>query len=145
MKNRTLEPETSWQRAETSLCHALLTLKDVEEMRAFLRDLCTPAELEALVDRWNVVPYVLNGMPYRDIHERTAVSITTIGRVARFINQGYGGYLAAAARESGQHWKVGRSRGAKAVRKKRSSPGRPPGVCALRCKSRGDWRSSHSP
>jgi TrpR-related protein YerC/YecD len=100
MKNRALEPETSWERAETRLCDALLTLENVEEVRAFLRDLCTPSELEALVDRWNVVPHVLEGLPYREIHERTAVSITTIGRVARFINQGYGGYLAAAARNS---------------------------------------------
>ena len=84
-------------RAEESLCRALLSLPDVAGMRAFLRDLCTPAELEALSDRWRVVPYILKGMPYREIHERTAVSITTIGRVARFLSQGNGGYLAAAA------------------------------------------------
>jgi uncharacterized protein YerC len=52
------------------------------------------------VDRWRVVPYLLDEVPYREIHERTAVSITTIGRVARFLNQGNGGYLAAAARAS---------------------------------------------
>jgi uncharacterized protein YerC len=51
-----------------------------------------------LVDRWRVVPYLLEGVSYREIHERTAVSITTIGRVARYLNQGSGGYLAAAAR-----------------------------------------------
>lgn len=98
MKHRSLEPETDRERAEESLCRALLGLRNSAEMRAFLRDICTPAELEALVDRWNVVPYILEGMPYREIHERTAVSITTIGRVARFISQGNGGYLAAAAR-----------------------------------------------
>jgi TrpR-related protein YerC/YecD len=73
-------------------------LKSDEEMAAFLHDLCTPAELEVLVDRWRVVPYLLDGVSYREIHERTAVSITTIGRVARYLNQGSGGYLAAAAR-----------------------------------------------
>jgi TrpR-related protein YerC/YecD len=66
-------------------------------MRAFLRDLCTPSELEALIDRWRVVPYLLRGMAYREIHERTAVSVTTIGRVARFLSQGNGGYQAAVA------------------------------------------------
>ena len=71
-------------RAEDGLCRALLSLQGVAEMRAFLRDLCTPAELEALSDRWCVVPYILKGMPYREIHERTAVSITTIGRVAHY-------------------------------------------------------------
>jgi len=98
MKRRALDPETSSDSAETGLCKALLALRDVAEMRAFLRDLCTPAELEALVDRWTVVPHVLRGTPYREIHEHTAVSITTIGRVARFLNQGSGGYRTAAAR-----------------------------------------------
>jgi TrpR-related protein YerC/YecD len=98
MKRRTRHPEASADSAETSLCKALLAMRDVGEMRAFLRDLCTPAELESLVDRWTVVPYVLKGVPYREIHEHTAVSITTIGRVARFLNQGNGGYLKAAAR-----------------------------------------------
>ena len=97
MKRKTLQAETPVAKAEESLCKALLALDNVTGMRAFLRDLCTPAELEALVDRWRVVPYVLDGMPYREIHERTAVSITTIGRVARFLNQGNGGYMAALA------------------------------------------------
>ncbi len=101
MKRRSLKAETPDARAEERLCRALLALDDVATMRAFLRDLCTPAELEALVDRWRVVPFVLEGMPYREIHERTAVSITTIGRVARFLNQGHGGYRAALARGAG--------------------------------------------
>ena len=100
MKRRSLDPETPVESAELSLCQALLSLKDADEMDAFLRDLCTPAELEVLVDRWRVVPYLLDGVSYREIHERTAVSITTIGRVARFLNQGNGGYLAAAAHAS---------------------------------------------
>jgi TrpR-related protein YerC/YecD len=100
MKRRSLDPETPVASAELSLYEALLSLKTVEEMGAFLRDLCTPAELEVLVDRWGVVPYLLEGVSYREIHEKTAVSITTIGRVARYLNQGNGGYLAAAARAS---------------------------------------------
>jgi TrpR-related protein YerC/YecD len=98
MKRRSLDPETPVESAELSLYEALLSLKNTNEMGAFLCDLCTPAELEVLVDRWRVVPYLLEGVSYREIHERTAVSITTIGRVARYLNQGNGGYLAAAAR-----------------------------------------------
>jgi TrpR-related protein YerC/YecD len=98
MKRRSLSPETPAESAELSLCEALLSLKTADEMGAFLTDLCTPAELEVLVDRWRVVPHLLEGRSYREIHERTAVSITTIGRVARYLNQGSGGYLAAAAR-----------------------------------------------
>ena len=95
MKRRFLDPETTAESAEDSLCRALLSMRGVVEMRSFLRDLCTPAELEALIDRWRVVPYLLQGVAYREIHERTAVSVTTIGRVARFLSQGNGGYQAA--------------------------------------------------
>ncbi len=98
MKRRSIDPEGSADDAQQGLCEALLSLKNADEMSAFLHDLCTPAELEVLVDRWRVVPYLLEGVSYREIHERTAVSITTIGRVARYLNQGSGGYLAAAAR-----------------------------------------------
>ncbi len=98
MKRRSLDPDTPAESAEQSLYQALLSLKNGFEMAAFLRDLCTPAELEVLVDRWRVVPFLLDELSYREIHQRTAVSITTIGRVARYLNQGSGGYLAAAAR-----------------------------------------------
>jgi TrpR-related protein YerC/YecD len=112
MKRRSLDPETPSESAELSLCQALRSLKSDEEMQAFLHDLCTPAELEVLVDRWRVVPYLLDGVSYREIHERTAVSITTIGRVARYLNQGSGGYLAAAARRRPSAQK--KARGSKA-------------------------------
>lgn len=80
------------------LVQALATLKTPEELTAFLRDLCTPAELEAMVDRWRVVPLLRNGVPYREIHERTGVSVTTTGRVARTLEQGHGGYAVAIDR-----------------------------------------------
>lgn len=83
---------------ETSLYRAMLSLESVEELRAFLRDLCTPAELEALSDRWRVIPWLRRGVAYREIHDRTGVSVTTIGRVARFLAQGNGGYRLAAER-----------------------------------------------
>ena len=47
-------------------------------------------------DRWRVVPQLLEGVSYREIHERTKVSVTTIGRVARSLERGAGGYQAAA-------------------------------------------------
>jgi TrpR-related protein YerC/YecD len=80
-----------------SLADALVALRDRDEMCAFLEDLCTPSELEAMCDRWRVVPLLLEGVPYREIHDRTAVSVTTIGRVARTLERGAGGYAAAIA------------------------------------------------
>ena len=84
--------------AERSLFGAVLTLKSVEECRSFFRDLCTPAELQALADRWAVVGLLQQGVPYREIYRQTGVSVTTIGRVARYLQNGNGGYTLAAER-----------------------------------------------
>lgn len=81
-----------------ALAYVLSKLEGEAEVRAFLEDLCTPAELEAMGDRWRVVPLLLQGVPYREIHERTKVSVTTTGRVARTLERGAGGYHTAARR-----------------------------------------------
>jgi TrpR-related protein YerC/YecD len=91
-------PEYDAQTALDALAQALLALESADEVRAFLEDLCTPAELESMGDRWRVVPFLLAGTPYREIHDRTLVSVTTIGRVARTLERGAGGYAAAAHR-----------------------------------------------
>ena len=95
MKRRYVQPEADAASALDALCDALCALRGREEVAAFLRDLCTPAELEAMADRWRVVPLLVRGIPYREIHERTGVSVTTIGRVARTIEHGDSGYAAA--------------------------------------------------
>ena len=85
--------------SERSLFAAVLTLKSVDECRAFFRDLCTPAELQAMSDRWAVVDWLQKGLPYREIHRITGVSVTTIGRVARCLADGNGGYAIAVHRQ----------------------------------------------
>ena len=84
--------------AERNLCTALAALRSADEVRAFLRDLCTPAEIQAMADRWAVVDLLRRDLPYREIHRRSGVSVTTIGRVARFLTRGSGGYETAAQR-----------------------------------------------
>ena len=84
--------------AERQLYTAIAALRDAEEVRAFFRDLCTPAELQAMADRWAVVDYLARGLPYREIHSLTGVSVTTIGRVARCLAAGNGGYGLVAQR-----------------------------------------------
>lgn len=97
LKRKSVQPDTGLD-PEAALYEALLSLRSVDELRAFFRDLCTPAELEALSDRWAVIPFLRQGMPYREIHDHTGVSVTTIGRVARCLLQGSGGYRTAAER-----------------------------------------------
>jgi len=76
------------------LAKALTSVKTAEEMERFLVDLCTPAELRALAERWHVAQILDAGeQSYREINALTGVSTTTIGRVARFLkdepHQGY--------------------------------------------------------
>jgi TrpR-related protein YerC/YecD len=86
--------------------------RTAEECRAFLRDLCTPAELQAMADRWAVVEALKGSLPYREIHRQSGVSVTTIGRVARLLSGGNGG-CATAARplEEAQQPAAGAERG----------------------------------
>jgi len=90
--------------AERALAEAVLQLRTVDECRAFLKDLCSPTELQALADRWSVVGFLQEGLPYREIQRRTGVSVTTIGRVARYLTQGNGGYALVVKRlEDSRH------------------------------------------
>jgi TrpR-related protein YerC/YecD len=90
----TLQPTRDVDRLTDELCDALLTPKTREEMRRLLRDLCTPSELRALAERWHVARLLdRTDLSYREIHDGTGVSTTTIVRVGRFLrqepNQGY--------------------------------------------------------
>lgn len=79
---------------QTDLAKALCSLGNAAEMERFLIDLCTPAELRALSERWHVAQLLNDGsLSYRDINAQTGVSTTTIGRVARFLkDEPHGGY-----------------------------------------------------
>jgi TrpR-related protein YerC/YecD len=79
------------------LCAALMTPSSAPEMERLLTDLCTPAEIRTLAERWHVARLLdEGGLSYRDIHEATGVSTTTIVRVARFLRQEpHHGYRAA--------------------------------------------------
>lgn len=98
MKPNRQETDRARQRAENELFEAVNSLQTAAECRDFLKDLCTPAELQALVDRWQVVGLLQQDLPYRRIHDLTGVSVTTIGRVARFLSDGFGGYQVATER-----------------------------------------------
>ncbi len=80
-----------------------VSLEDLQECRNFFKDLSTPAELQALVDRWQVVELLEKDLPYRRIHDLSGVSVTTIGRVARFLSNGFGGYRTAFDRLHPSH------------------------------------------
>ena len=75
-----------------TLYHAITQLKDVEECRRFLQDLCTVSELKAMEQRMEVAMLLDEGLIYSDILERTGASSATISRVNRALHYGADGY-----------------------------------------------------
>ncbi len=68
----------------------LLTIETLEDYENFFLDLCTPAEVEAMADRWEVAQLLHQNMPYREIYKKTGVSTATVTRVARSLVYGQG-------------------------------------------------------
>lgn len=86
-------------RALDDLADALLSLRDRDEARRFLRDLCTRAELEAMAHRWQIARLLDQGLPYLEISARVHASTTTVTRVAQWLHHGTGGYRLALDRD----------------------------------------------
>lgn len=80
------------ESSEKALYEAIALIKTADEAKKFFFDLCTPTEIQAMADRWQAVLAIKENKPYRQIHEETGVSVTTIGRVARCLMLGEGGY-----------------------------------------------------
>lgn len=94
MVTRPLPKPESPLNSREALYDALLSLKTREEIDAFLADLCTPAELRAFAERWEVARLLDSGCrSYREIAAEAQASPTTVVRVARFLkempHQGY--------------------------------------------------------
>jgi TrpR-related protein YerC/YecD len=82
----------------TELFEAIVTVRTRAELEAFLRDLCTLSELEAMAHRWEVARLVDRGLPYLEIAATTHASTTTVTRVAHWLRHGEGGYRLALDR-----------------------------------------------
>ena len=77
-----------------NLYKAIEKLKTHEQARAFLTDLCTPKEIESLIERWEVAKLLsTKKYTYREIATKLGASTTTVTRVARFLfNENNNGY-----------------------------------------------------
>jgi len=76
------------------LSKVLKELNSSKDIESFLLDLCTPSEIEAMEERWEVAQLLYEGKStYRDIASKLNTSTATVTRVARFLfketNQGY--------------------------------------------------------
>lgn len=84
--------------AADDLLDAVVALGSRDDAAAFLRDLCTLGELEAMKQRWHVVRLLDEGLHYSEISRLTGASTGTITRVAAWLRHGAGGYQHALDR-----------------------------------------------
>lgn len=86
--------EDSWRREPwfKSMAAAMSTLNTEEDMANFLRDIGTLSELQSWAERFEVAKQLAQGKTYRDIAKNTGASTTTVTRVAKFLENGEGGY-----------------------------------------------------
>jgi len=81
-----------------NLAAAILALKTRAEVKKFLRDLLTEAELIEFGKRWQAARMLEDKTPYSRIVKVTGLSSTTVARVSQWLNSGTGGYKLVLAR-----------------------------------------------
>lgn len=85
------------------LYQAVLALENEDECKAFFEDLCTPQELNAIVQRLHVAKLLTDGKVYNEIVNITHASTATISRVNKTLNyQAAGGYKTVLERLDGK-------------------------------------------
>ena len=80
------------------LARAFLSLSNIDECRAFFRDLFTVKEIEELSSRLEVARLLKLGVNYIDIASKTGASTATISRVSKCLSGARGGYRMVLSR-----------------------------------------------
>lgn len=86
--------EDSWRRERwfQALCKAIASCETQEDVADLLRDIGTLSELQAWSERFEVAKQLSQGLTYREIAANTGASTTTVTRVAKYLENGEGGY-----------------------------------------------------
>jgi Trp operon repressor len=79
----------------TDLAAVLAKLDEPQAIERFLKDLLTPAEIQAVVERWAIVRMLAAGMTQREVALTLDVSVTTVTRGNRQLQHGEGGFTHA--------------------------------------------------
>jgi len=88
------------ERHWADLFATIAALRAPQEVQAFLRDLCTRAELDAMAHRWQVAQLLEEGLSYLEVAQKAHTSTTTVTRVAQWLRNGEGGYRLALSRRT---------------------------------------------
>jgi TrpR-related protein YerC/YecD len=83
----------NWKNNDNKkLVEAFLSLENIGEAQAFLRDLMTEDEIKEFANRLKAARMLLEKIPYSAIIKTTGLSSTTVARVSKWLNSPLGGY-----------------------------------------------------
>ncbi len=82
-------------RPPADLLAVLAGLDDAEAIGDLFVDLLTPAEVEAVAERWAIVKALAEGHTQRAVRDAVGCSVTTVTRGARQLRYGAGGFETA--------------------------------------------------
>lgn len=86
-------PKIDWNtKTNKQFVDAILSLKNTDETKRFLRDLMTESEIQEFASRLEAARLLSDDTQYATIIERTGLSSTTIARIAKWLNGSLGGY-----------------------------------------------------
>lgn len=66
-------------------------LKNVEEIKPFLKDILTSSELRMLKRRWHIANLLFEGNDVRTVAMKSKTSTQTVSKIKRILEEGYGG------------------------------------------------------
>lgn len=92
MKQKSPSIEQKLSAYNDSFYQIIATIQSPEQAKCFFEDLCSPAETQAMIDRWGAATLIQQGKTQRDIAHELNISVTTVSRVARCINTPNSGY-----------------------------------------------------
>ena len=67
-------------------------LKNVEEIKPFLKDILTSSELRMLKRRWHIANLISQGFDIRTIANLSQTSTQTVSKIKQIMEDGNGGY-----------------------------------------------------
>jgi TrpR-related protein YerC/YecD len=80
------------------LYEALRSLKDIDEMKRFTKDIFTSSELRMLKRRWHIANLLAEGHDIRFVAQQTRTSTQTVMKMKLILEEGTGGLLLAMQR-----------------------------------------------
>ncbi len=80
------------------LVQAFLLLENEKQVRSFFGDIFTPQEVEAFIERWEIVQMLLGTeLSQREVAKKIGCSVTLVSRASRMLQYGTGGFEAVYA------------------------------------------------